>query len=73
MATGKYQTVTASFGLFEKDMSIISQFATGLGCPTPLMNASLPYYVAGNAAYPNCDVSAIVGVLETMAGHKRQT
>ncbi len=71
MANASYQQITASFPLFLKDIGIISDFASNLNCPTPLMNASLPYYAAGNAMFPTCDVSAIVGILETMAGHKR--
>ena len=71
MASGNYEPITASFPLFLKDIGIISEFATSLNCPTPLMDATLPFYEAGNAAYPNCDVSALVAVLADMAGPKR--
>jgi L-threonate 2-dehydrogenase len=71
MASGSYDVVTAGFPLFHKDLGVIGQFAASLNCPTPLMNACLPFYVAGATAYPDCDVAALCGVLEGMAGHKR--
>jgi L-threonate 2-dehydrogenase len=71
MAAGKFDTVTAGFPMYYKDLSIIGQFAMELNCPTPLLNASLPFYLAGGAAYTGCDVAAVCGVLETMAGFKR--
>ena len=71
MASGDYDTVTAGFPMYYKDLSIISQFAMGLDCPTPLLSASLPIYLAGGAAYPKSDVAAVCGVLKTMAGVKR--
>lgn len=71
MANATYQQITASFPLFLKDIGIISDFASSLNCPTPLMNASHSFYAAGNAMFPTCDVSAIVAILEMLAGHKR--
>jgi L-threonate 2-dehydrogenase len=71
MASGNYDTVTAGFPMYYKDLGIIGQFAMGLDCPTPLLSASLPIYLAGGAAYPDCDVAAVAGVLEAMAGVKR--
>ena len=72
MAAGRYDTVTAGFPMYYKDLGIIGQFAMGLDCPTPLLSASLPIYLAGGGAYPDCDVAAVCGVLEAMAGFKRQ-
>ncbi len=71
MAAGKFDTVTAGFPMYYKDLGIISKFAMDHDCPTPLLSASLPIYLAGGSAYPDCDVAAVCGVLEKMAGVKR--
>jgi L-threonate 2-dehydrogenase len=68
MAAGKFDTVTAGFPMYYKDLGIIGKFAMDLDCPTPLLSASLPIYLAGGNAYPDCDVAAVCGVLEKMAG-----
>jgi 3-hydroxyisobutyrate dehydrogenase-like beta-hydroxyacid dehydrogenase len=71
MAAGNYEPVTAGFPMYYKDLGVIGQFAMGLDCPTPLLSASLPIYLAGGAAYPDSDVASVCGVLEAMAGYKR--
>ncbi len=71
MAAGRYEPVTAGFPMYYKDLGVIGQFAMGLDCPTPLLSACLPIYLAGGAAYPESDVAAVCGVLEAMAGLKR--
>lgn len=72
MATGKYEPVTAGFPMYYKDLGIIGQFAMDLDCPTPLLSASLPIYLAGGGAHPDADVAAVCAVLESMAGVKRE-
>ncbi len=71
MASGDFDSVTAGFPMYYKDLGVITQFAMGLDCPTPLLSATVPIYLAGGATYPKCDVAAVCGVLETMAGVKR--
>ena len=71
MAAGNFDTVTAGFPMYYKDLGIIGKFAMDLDCPTPLLSASLPIYLAGGGAFPDCDVAAVCGVLEKMAGVKR--
>ena len=71
MAEGAFDKVTAGFPMYYKDLGVITQFAMALDCPTPLLSATVPIYLAGGAAYPKCDVAAVCGVLETMAGVKR--
>lgn len=71
MAAGSYEPVTAGFPMYYKDLGVIGRFAMGLDCPTPLLSASLPIYLAGGAAYPDSDVASVCGVLEAMAGYKR--
>jgi putative dehydrogenase len=51
---------------------VIGAYAAELGCPTPLMSATLPIYAAamsmGHAAH---DTAAVCAVLERMAGVTR--
>jgi 3-hydroxyisobutyrate dehydrogenase-like beta-hydroxyacid dehydrogenase len=71
MAGDDYDNVTAGFPMYYKDLAVIGQFAMSLDCPTPLLSASLPIYLAGGAAYPKSDVAAVCRVLEQMAGLQR--
>lgn len=68
MARADYSNVTAGFPMYHKDIGIIGAFAAEMECPTPLLGASLPYYLAGGVAYPDEDVAALCKVLEKMAG-----
>ncbi len=72
MADDDYGTVTAGFPMYYKDLTVIGQFAMKLDCPTPLLSATLPIYLAGGAANPQSDVAAVCRVLEQMAGLKRE-
>ncbi len=71
MAANSYTPVTAGFPMYYKDLGVIGQFAMGLDCPTPLLSASLPIYLAGGAAHPDEDVAAVCDVLARMAGLER--
>ncbi|HET8997218.1 MAG TPA: NAD(P)-dependent oxidoreductase [Acetobacteraceae bacterium] len=69
MAERQYQPATMKVDIWQKDMAIIGQFATGLGCPTPLFSASLPVYAAAMAnGHAADDTAAVYAVLEAMAG-----
>jgi 3-hydroxyisobutyrate dehydrogenase-like beta-hydroxyacid dehydrogenase len=71
MAADDYDGVSAGFPMYYKDLTVIGQFAMSLDCPTPLLSASLPIYLAGGAAFPKSDVAAVCRVLERMAGYQR--
>lgn len=71
MASGVYEPVTAGYPMYFKDLAIIGQFAADLGVPTPLLSAVLPIYLAGGNAFPGADVASVCGVLEAMAGVRR--
>jgi L-threonate 2-dehydrogenase len=71
MAAGNYEPVTAGFPMYYKDLDIIGQFAMSLNCPTPLLSASLPIYLAGGKTHPDKDVAAVCDVLERMANFER--
>jgi 3-hydroxyisobutyrate dehydrogenase-like beta-hydroxyacid dehydrogenase len=72
MVRGDYASdVTMKLEVWKKDMSIIADFATALGCPTPLFTATAPVYVEATAANPAADTGAVCAVLEAMAHYKR--
>jgi L-threonate 2-dehydrogenase len=72
MVRDRYDDATMKIKLWQKDLAVIGAYAAELGCPTPLMSATLPIYAAamsmGHAAH---DTAAVCAVLERMAGVTR--
>ncbi len=63
---------TMKIDIWQKDMSIIAEFAKSLGVPTPTFAASAPIYDAAQAAgHGGDDTAAVVKVLEARAALKR--
>ena len=73
MVRDRYDSATMTIKLWQKDLAVIGDHAASLGCPTPLMSATLPIYAAalsmGHAAH---DTAAVCAVLEEMAGVNRK-
>ena len=73
MAENRYDDVTMSVKIWQKDMTVIGDFAHELGCPTPLFSASGPIYAAAMATgHAGDDTASVCAVLEAMAGIRRQ-
>ena len=73
MAEGRYEPATMKISLWQKDMAVIDSFSAGLGCPTPLFDATAPIYAAALAqGRGGEDTAAVYAVLEKMAGIKRE-
>ena len=74
MIKGDYGSdVTMKLDVWQKDMTVIAEFARTLGCPTPLFAASAPIYTAALAMGRQAeDTGAVCAVLEEMAGIKRK-
>ena len=71
MAKDEYAP-TMKIDIWQKDMSIIEDFAKSLGVPTPTFDASAPVYdAAQEAGFGSSDTAAVVKVLEKRAGLKR--
>jgi putative dehydrogenase len=71
MAKDEYAP-TMKIDIWQKDMSIITEFAKSLGVPTPTFAASAPIYDAAQAAgFGGDDTAAVVKVLEARAALKR--
>ena len=70
---GDYSEATMKNEVWQKDMSIIGDFARELDCPTPLFSASAPIYNAAMAmGMGKEDTGAVCAVLEQMAGNPRK-
>jgi len=74
MAQDRYDgdNVTMKVGMWQKDMSVIGDFARKSGVPTPLFSATEPIYAAAmSTGHAADDTASVCAVLEAMAGIKR--
>jgi 3-hydroxyisobutyrate dehydrogenase-like beta-hydroxyacid dehydrogenase len=72
MVANDYSDAHMKCEIYQKDIDIIGAFAAKLRCPTPLFEASKPYYSAALAqGHARDDTAAICAVLERMAGITR--
>jgi 3-hydroxyisobutyrate dehydrogenase-like beta-hydroxyacid dehydrogenase len=72
MVAGRYDNATMKVDVWQKDMKIIGEYATRLGVPTALFNASAAVYTAAMAqGFGKHDTASVCAVLEAMAHHKR--
>jgi 3-hydroxyisobutyrate dehydrogenase-like beta-hydroxyacid dehydrogenase len=67
MVRGDYSDAMMKLEVWQKDMTIIADFAREVGCPTPLFAASAPFYTAATARGGHQDTAAVHAVLEEMA------
>ncbi len=73
MVKGDYSEATMKNEVWQKDMTIIADFARKIDCPTPLFAASAPIYNAAMAmGLAKQDTGAVCAVLEEMAGNPRK-
>ncbi len=73
MVKGDYSEATMKNEVWQKDMTIIGDFARELDCPTPLFAASAPIYNAAMAmGLGKEDTGAVCAVLEEIAGNPRR-
>jgi len=74
MAQNRYdgENVTMKVSMWQKDMSVIGDFARTVGCPTPLFSATEPIYAqALSSGHGGEDTASVCAVLEAMAGVRR--
>jgi L-threonate 2-dehydrogenase len=68
MVKRDYSNATMKLDVWQKDMTVIAEFAREIGCPTPLFAASAPFYLAALATRSaDEDTGAVHAVLEAMA------
>lgn len=72
MVRGDYSEPTMKLDVWQKDMTVIADFARSVGCPTPLFATTAPFYIAAIAAGRGAeDTGAVCAVLEAMATVRR--
>tara|TARA_B100000686_G_C16772380_1_gene966067 strand:+ start:1025 stop:1903 length:879 start_codon:yes stop_codon:yes gene_type:complete len=72
MINNKYDDVGMSNRLYQKDLDIISEFASNLNCPVNLFQAALPpYREALKQGLGEKDTASVFAVLKEQAGIKR--
>ncbi len=70
--SGDYSDPTAELAIQLKDKDIVRNFAAGVNAPTPLFDATMPYYIAAaSQGREQEDAASILAVLEAMAGVPR--
>jgi 3-hydroxyisobutyrate dehydrogenase-like beta-hydroxyacid dehydrogenase len=73
MVRGDYSDATMKLDVWQKDMTVIADFARQVGCPTPLFALTAPMYIAAMAGGRGAeDTGAVCAVLEAMAGVERR-
>jgi putative dehydrogenase len=73
MVKGDYSEATMKVQTWQKDMTIIGDYARKIDCPTPLFSASAPFYTAAMAMGLGAeDTGAVCAVLEKMANDPRR-
>ena len=73
MVKGDYSEATMKVQTWQKDMTIIGDYARKIDCPTPLFSASAPFYTAAMAMGLGAeDTGAVCAVLERMANNPRR-
>jgi 3-hydroxyisobutyrate dehydrogenase-like beta-hydroxyacid dehydrogenase len=74
MVREDYSDATMKVEVWQKDMHIIGEYATQLGCPTPLFAATAPLYTAAIAeGFAKEDTGSVCAVLGAMAGLPRRS
>lgn len=73
MVKNDYSEATMKVRTWQKDMTVIGDFARKVDCPTPLFSASAPIYIAAMAqGFGDADTASVCAVLEEMAHHARK-
>jgi putative dehydrogenase len=72
MVKNDYSEAAMKVSVWQKDMTVIAEFARKLECPTPLFSATTPIYLAAVAqGYGDADTASVCAVLEEMAHYAR--
>ncbi|HEX5958442.1 MAG TPA: NAD(P)-dependent oxidoreductase [Hyphomicrobiaceae bacterium] len=73
MADGHYLPATMRSSTWKKDLSVIGEFASAAGCPTPLFGLAATLHAATLAmGHGEEDTAAVCATLEVMAGLERK-
>jgi 3-hydroxyisobutyrate dehydrogenase-like beta-hydroxyacid dehydrogenase len=73
MVKGDYRKATMTLATWQKDMSIIAEFARQVGCKTPLFSTTAPIYAEAVKTRSAEDTAAVCAVLEQMSRLPRRS
>jgi len=74
MVKDRYDDPSMKVSVWQKDMSVIGEFARQIGCPTPMFDATVPIYdKAMKTGHADDDTASVCAVLEQMARVKRSS
>jgi 3-hydroxyisobutyrate dehydrogenase-like beta-hydroxyacid dehydrogenase len=74
MAANSYLPATMRSTTWKKDLTVIGEFASSLGCPTPLFGLAAALHAATHAmGHGEEDSAAVCATLERMAGLERKS
>ena len=72
MVKERYNDPSMKVSVWQKDMSVIGEFARQIGSPTPMFDATVPIYnKAMKSGHADDDTASVCAVLEQMARLKR--
>jgi putative dehydrogenase len=72
MVANDYEKATMKMDVWQKDVGVITEFASQLECPTPLFSTSTDFYRAAmSQGLGKMDTAAVCRILEQFADHKR--
>ena len=72
MVKERYNDPSMKVSVWQKDMSVIGEFARRIGSPTPMFDATVPIYnKAMKSGHADDDTASVCAVLEQMARLKR--
>jgi L-threonate 2-dehydrogenase len=73
MAENCYQPAQSTIAMWQKDLSVISDYINKIGCAAPVFTATMPLYAAAFAhGHLEDDAASVCEVLEIMSGVERK-
>ena len=73
MAENRYQPAQSTIAMWQKDLSVISDYINKIGCAAPVFTATMPLYAAAFAhGHLEDDAASVCEVLEIMSGVERK-
>lgn len=73
MADNTYQPAQSTIAMWQKDLSVIGDYISQIGCAAPLFSATLPLYASAfSHGHLEDDAASVCEILELMSGVERK-
>lgn len=73
MADNNYQPAQSTIAMWQKDLSVISDYINKIGCAAPIFTATMPLYASAFAhGHLDDDAASVCEILEIMSGIERK-